>query len=123
MSDEHTLSTPIHVKTAHFDREVVESELPVVVDFWAPWCGPCRAIGPVLEQMAERYAGRVKVVKVNVDEEPAISAAFRIQGIPTIVAMHEREVIDVQVGFGGAKALERLFEGLVGEAPKKAANA
>jgi len=110
MNEKTKNESPIHVTTASFDREVADSTLPVVIDFWAPWCGPCKAIGPILEEMAQRYAGTVKVAKVNVDEEPALAAAFRVQGIPTLVALHEREVVDVQVGFSGAKALESLFE-------------
>jgi len=103
---------PKHVSTDDFEREVIESNLPVVVDFWAPWCGPCRAIGPVLEELAGQWAGKVKVVKLNVDEEPEIAGAFQVRSIPTIVAMKGKEVVDVQVGFGGQKVLENLFSKL-----------
>ena len=112
--------TPLkHVSSKDFDREVVESDLPVVVDFWAPWCGPCRAIGPVLEDLAGQWAGKVKVVKLNVDEEPEIAGAFQVRSIPTIVAMKGREVVDVQVGFGGQKVLENLFTRLANSDPNE----
>ena len=107
-----------HVSSKDFDREVIESELPVIVDFWAPWCGPCRAVGPVLEDLAGQWAGKVKVVKLNVDEEPEIAGAFQVRSIPTIVAMQGREVVDVQVGFGGQQALENLFSKLANSKPK-----
>lgn len=100
---------PIQVTSSSFENEVVNAGLPVIVDFWAPWCGPCRAIGPVLDKLASRFAGRVKVAKVNVDAEPQLAAAFNVRSIPTIVAMNGRTVIDVRVGFGGPADLERLF--------------
>lgn len=111
-----------HVSSKDFESEVIESELPVIVDFWAPWCGPCRAIGPVLEDLAGQWAGKVKVVKLNVDEEPEIAGAFRVRSIPTVVAMKGREVVDVQVGFGGQKALEDLFTKLANSLSENAAN-
>ena len=101
---------PISVTSSQFDQEVVNSETPVVVDFWAPWCGPCRAVGPVLETLAQEWAGQVKVVKVNVDEEVELAQAFNIRSIPTIVAMRGREVVDVQLGAGGKSTLEKLFQ-------------
>ena len=94
----------------NFELEVLGSDIPVVVDFWAPWCGPCRAVGPVLEELGKEYDGRVKVVKVNVDEQPDLAQAFSVRSIPTIVALHDGEIIDVQVGAGGRGHLEKLFE-------------
>jgi thioredoxin 1 len=110
---------PRHVTIETFETEVIDSDLPVVIDFWAPWCGPCRAIGPVLENLANRWAGQVKVVKLNVDEEPEIAGAFQVRSIPTIVAMRGRDVIDVQVGFGGQQALEKLFVKLANSDSKR----
>jgi len=103
-------SKPKHVTTEHFETEVIESDLPVIVDFWAPWCGPCKAIGPVLDELSQEFAGQVKVVKVNVDDEPAVAGAFKVRGIPTLVAIKGRDVFDVQVGFGGASAIKKMFE-------------
>jgi len=82
----------------NFEQVVVESEVPVLVDFWAPWCGPCHQVGPVLEQIAEDYEGRARVVKVNVDEEQGVAGALGVRSIPTIALFHDGEVKDVLVG-------------------------
>jgi thioredoxin 1 len=103
-----------NVTATNFRSEVTESPLPVVVDLWAPWCGPCRTMSPVLEELAGRYEGKVKVVKVNVDEEPGLAAAFRVQGIPTLAVLRGNTVVDQQVGFGGRAAIEQLFERAAG---------
>ena len=105
-------SKPISVTTDRFEQEVVNSDIPVVVDFWAPWCGPCRAVGPILDQLADKWAGKVKVVKLNVDEEPAIAQAFQVRSIPTLVAMNGRDVVDLQVGAANRGRLEQLFASL-----------
>ena len=104
------MSTPVHVTTQNFPSEVLESTTPVVVDLWAPWCGPCRAIAPILDDLAKQYAGKVKVVKINVDDEPALANAFRVQSIPMIAVLRGDTVVDQQVGFGGRAAVEQLFE-------------
>jgi thioredoxin 2 len=89
-----------------FTDVVVASPLPVVVDLWAPWCGPCRMISPALEEMARRRAGRLKLVKVNVDEHPDVSARFGVQGIPTLLLFDRGELVDRAVGARGLDALE-----------------
>ena len=106
-------SNVVHVTTDQFEAEVLESDIPVVVDFWAPWCGPCRAIAPVLDTLSERYKGRVKVAKVNVDEEPALAQAFRVTGIPTLLSLEGRTVTAQVVGFGGKAGIEAMFEELL----------
>lgn len=110
------MSNALAVTADTFESEVMKSPIPVVVDLWAPWCGPCRTMSPVLDEIAVRYAGRVKVVKVNVDEEPSIAAAFKVQGIPTLAVVHANKVIDGQVGFAGRAGVEQLFERAVATA-------
>jgi thioredoxin len=84
----------ITVTDASWKREVEESPLPVLVDFWAPWCGPCRVIGPVVEQIAGERAGRIKVVKVNVDENPQLASRFAVQSIPMLMMLEQGRVVD-----------------------------
>lgn len=82
---------------ADFER-VVDSQLPVLVDLWAPWCGPCRMVAPAVQRSAQEFAGQVKVVKVNVDQAPGISSRLAVQGIPTLVMLRHGEVVSRQVG-------------------------
>ncbi len=85
---------------ATFKNDVLESNQPVLVDFWAPWCGPCRMVGPIIERISEKMGGKVKVYKLNVDENPVISSQFGITGIPTVIIFRngqiEREFVGVQ---------------------------
>ena len=96
---------------ANFADVVERASLPVVVDLWAPWCGPCRMISPALEEVARRLRGRMKLVKVNVDENPQISARFGVQGIPTLLLFRDGQVIDRVVGARGAEQLQAWVEG------------
>ncbi len=86
------------VSDASFEAEVLKAEGPVLVDFWAPWCGPCRAVGPVIEKVAELYAGRVKVAKMNVDENPVTSQTYGIRSIPTVALFKGGDVVDGVLG-------------------------
>ncbi|MFP5372342.1 MAG: thioredoxin [Actinomycetes bacterium] len=89
------------------------SPLPVVVDLWAPWCGPCRTVSPVLEQLAGEFAGRCKLVKVNVDDAPATSARFGVRGIPTLVALRDGREVARHVGAAPADRLRRWMQSSV----------
>jgi thioredoxin 1 len=89
---------PVHVSDEAFEKTVLNSEVPVVVDFWAPWCGPCKMVEPVLEQIADDYAGKLLVAKVNTDEHPQWAQQFGVQGIPTMLFIADGKVVHQQVG-------------------------
>jgi thioredoxin 2 len=93
-----------------FAAVVEQSALPVLIDLWAPWCGPCRMVSPALERLARRHAGRLKLVKINVDDAPQVSRRFGVQGIPTLILMQGGQVVATQVGAAPEQALESWLE-------------
>jgi len=107
------MSKPLDITLATFETEVVQSPLPVVMDFWATWCGPCKNIAPILDNLAEEFAGRVKVVKVDVDKEQGLAQAFQVRSIPTLAVVEGGEIKHIEAGFRGRPHLEQLFAGLV----------
>lgn len=93
----------------NFQKEVLQSGQPVLLDFWAPWCGPCRMLSPVVEQLAEEYGGKVKVGKVNVDEEGELASAFQVMSIPCIVVMKDGKIVEKAVGYRPKAQLEEML--------------
>jgi thioredoxin 1 len=92
------ISEPIHVTDAAFEKNVLQSNIPVVVDFWAPWCGPCKMVAPILDKLAAEFAGKVVIAKVNTDEHPQWAGQYGVQGIPTMLFIAGGKVVHRQVG-------------------------
>ncbi|MFM7678045.1 MAG: thioredoxin [Roseiflexaceae bacterium] len=95
---------------AAFEQQVLQSKLPVLVDFWAPWCGPCRAVSPVIDELAQEYAGKINVVKVNIDEDAALSDTYDVQSIPTIVFFKDGEEVSRSSGVKTKLQFQRDIE-------------
>lgn len=108
-----TFSEPIHVTDAAFEKAVLQSPLPVIVDFWAPWCGPCRMVAPILDRIAKEFAGRVVVAKVNTDEDSAWAIKYGVQGIPTMLFISGGKVLNTQVGMLPEAELRSLVDSLL----------
>jgi thioredoxin 1 len=100
----------VKVESTNFDAEVLASDIPVMVDFWAPWCGPCKMLTPIIEGLAEEFSGRAKVVKVNVDDNQQLASRFNIRGIPTVLVFKGGEVTSTLVGLQPKEQLTQALE-------------
>ena len=100
----------VEVSDSNFESEVVNSDVPVLIDFWAPWCGPCRAIAPIVEEISSTYEGKIKVGKMNVDENQATTMKFGIRSIPTLIMFKDGEAIDQIIGAVPKGEIERVVE-------------
>jgi thioredoxin 1 len=109
-SGEDMINEPIHVTDAAFEKVVLKSSIPVVVDFWAPWCGPCKMIAPVLEKIAKEQAGKLLVAKVNTDDNPQWAMQYGVQGIPTLLFIANGKIIHTQVGAQPETALRSTLD-------------
>jgi thioredoxin 1 len=107
------MSKPITVSDAEFEQVVLKSTLPVIVDFWAPWCGPCKMVAPILEDIARQHEGKIIVAKVNTDENQTWMMRYGIQGIPTILFILNGKLVNSQVGAAPAKVLNQKVEALL----------
>ncbi len=103
-----------HVSDTTFQEEVIKSDLPVLVDFFAVWCGPCKMAAPILDKMSEELQGKVKIVKLDVDEYPEIAQQFGVMSIPTVVLFNKGEAIDRKVGFGGEAGYKNMISKVLG---------
>lgn len=103
-----------HVGDGNFESEVIRSDLPVLIDFWAPWCGPCKSIAPVIEELAKEYAGKLKVAKLNVDENPTTPSQYGVRGIPNLIILKQGQVKEQLVGAVPKTRLVEAIERVLG---------
>lgn len=98
----------------NFEEEVLKSDLPALVDFWAPWCAPCRIVSPIVEELAKEYAGKLKVLKLNVDDNPQTAAKYGIMSIPSLLIFKKGQVAKTMIGAAGKESLKRGIEEVLG---------
>ncbi len=100
----------LHLTYENFEQEALKSELPVLVDFWAPWCGPCRMVAPALEQLSKEMSGQLKIAKLNTDEFPEIAQQFRIVSIPTMILFDKGKILDMAIGALPKPEIKRFID-------------
>lgn len=113
------INEPINVTDAAFEKTVLEADLPVIVDFWAPWCGPCKMVAPILDKLAKEYAGELVIAKVNTDDHSEWAGKFGVQGIPTMLFVYKGKVVHQQVGALPEPMLRQVLEELLTLANEK----
>lgn len=102
----------INLNDQNFGKEVLQSKIPVLVDFWAPWCGPCQMVGTIIEELGKEYEGKIKVGKLNVDESPQSAAKYSVMSIPTVILFKEGKEVARKVGFENKESFTKLISGL-----------
>ena len=100
----------VHLNQENFAKEALQSDVPVIMDFWAPWCAPCQMMAPVFEELSNEYEGKLKFTKVNTDEEQMLAVPFGIQGIPTLLVLYKGQEVDRIVGFGPKEMLKQRID-------------
>ena len=100
----------IRITSENFEKEVLQSDIPIMLDFWAEWCGPCRMIAPILSEIAEEWAGKVKIGKINVDEQPLLAAKFNVMSIPTVILFKNGEPVNGLEGYRPKEAIEEMLK-------------
>lgn len=104
------ISEPIHVTDAAFDKVVLQSTIPVIVDFWAPWCGPCKTVAPILDKLAKDYSGKIIVAKMNVDENPTVPSKYGVQNIPTMLFFANGKIIHQNIGAAPEHLIKQMID-------------
>lgn len=104
------MATPTEVTDQSFENQVLKADKPVLVDFWAPWCGPCRMVAPIVEELAEEYDGKVTFLKLNTDENPQVSMKYGIRSIPTLLVFKSGEAVGQMIGFQPKNALKKKLD-------------
>jgi len=107
------MANEVQLTDATFDQEVLKAEQPVLVDFWAPWCGPCRMLGPIIEELAKEFDGKVRVAKLNTDDNPASAGRFKIQAIPTLLFFKEGKLVEQMQGVHSKEEIKKHLNSLL----------